>query len=74
MEIIGYVLVAVSLYFIPTGVAAIRHKRNAGAICILNLLLGWTVVGWVIALVWAAMVDASVPRNSSRTNGLGQRS
>jgi hypothetical protein len=38
-------------YFLPAIIA--HNKRNAGAILILNLLTGWTVVGWVIALVWA---------------------
>jgi hypothetical protein len=32
-------------------------KHNAGAIFALNLLLGWTLVGWVVALVWALAVD-----------------
>ena len=39
------------LYFLPTIIGF--QKRNAGAIFVLNLLLGWTVIGWVIALVWA---------------------
>jgi hypothetical protein len=38
-------------YFVPT--IAGRKKRNAQAIMLLNLLLGWTLVGWVVALVWA---------------------
>ena len=38
-------------YFLPSIIA--HNKRNAGAIFVLNLLTGWTVVGWVIALVWA---------------------
>jgi hypothetical protein len=32
-------------------------KRNASAIIALNLLLGWTFLGWVIALVWALKKD-----------------
>jgi hypothetical protein len=38
-------------YFLPAIIA--HNKRNAGAIFVLNLLTGWTVVGWIIALVWA---------------------
>lgn len=34
-------------------------KRNAGAIFVLNLLLGWTVIGWIVALVWALTVDSA---------------
>ncbi len=41
------------LHFLPTFVAAMRGHQNAVAIFVLNLLLGWTVIGWVVALVWA---------------------
>lgn len=49
------ILVVVVLYFLPTIVG--WNKRNAGAIFVLNLLLGWTFIGWVVALVWALMYD-----------------
>jgi len=48
----------VILYMVPAIVAAARKKRNAGAICVLNLVLGWTVIGWCVALVWASANDA----------------
>lgn len=34
-----------------------RKKRNASAIFWLNFLLGWTVVGWIAALIWALKTD-----------------
>ena len=43
------------LYFLPTIVG--RNKRNASAIMMLNIFLGWTFIGWVVALVWAMTVD-----------------
>jgi len=43
----------VLLYFVPTIVAGNRIHPQTGAIFVLNLCLGWTLVGWVIALVWA---------------------
>lgn len=52
------------VYFLPSIVAGTRKKRNANAITVLNLFLGWTLIGWVIALVWAAMNDEPA---SSRT-------
>lgn len=45
---------AIAIYFIPTIAAAHRQHHNTGAILLLNLLLGWTALGWIIALVWAA--------------------
>lgn len=47
----------VAFYFLPTGIAIRRDKANLGAIFALNLLTGWTIVGWIIALVWALTVD-----------------
>lgn len=47
------------LYFAPKFVASYRHHPNVDAITMLNLLLGWTVIGWVVALVWAMMVQQS---------------
>jgi len=41
------------LYFLPTIIAISKHHKNALAIFVLNFFLGGTVIGWVIALVWA---------------------
>jgi hypothetical protein len=43
------------IYFLPTIIG--YSKNNVLAIFILNLFLGWTFIGWVIALVWAASND-----------------
>jgi hypothetical protein len=51
------VVLLLFLYFVPTFVAGGRGHRQAVAIGVLNALLGWTVVGWVGALVWACMKD-----------------
>ncbi len=40
------------LYIVPSVVAASREHHNAGAIVALNILLGWLLIPWVIALVW----------------------
>jgi Superinfection immunity protein len=46
------------MYFLPSIVALIRSKRDTLAIFLLNFFLGWSVIGWIIALVWAAKNDA----------------
>jgi len=57
----GFLLiVAAILYFIPTITAYERHHRQAGAIATLNVLLGWTFLGWVIAMVWSCTSDTRV--------------
>ena len=48
-------------YFIPTITAFSRHHHNAAAICALNIFLGWTLIGWVTALVWALSRPAPPP-------------
>jgi len=45
--------VVLTLYFVPSFVAASRGHQNRVAIFALNLLLGWTFLGWVGALVWS---------------------
>ena len=44
---------AMVVYFVPTIVAAASKHHNTTAIFVLNLFLGWTLIGWVAALVWA---------------------
>ena len=46
-------LLMLLVYFAPTAVASMRKHINRSAIAALNLLLGWTVLGWIAALVWA---------------------
>lgn len=51
----GLLLIAFAIlaYFLPTIIASLRGHHNDVAIFVLNLLLGWTLLGWVIALVWS---------------------
>jgi len=52
-------LFAVALYFLPTIIG--HNKRNAAGIFLLNFFFGWTIIGWVIALVWACAADGRTP-------------
>lgn len=52
---------AVLIYFIPGIIAANRDHPNTGAIWALNLLLGWTVLGWIGSLVWALTYNKATP-------------
>ena len=60
-QIVLAIVAAFAFYFLPTIIANGNHKRNAGAILALNLLLGWTLIGWVVALVWSLTSDAAQP-------------
>ncbi len=41
------------LYFLPLAIAFSRGHKDTGPIFVVDLFLGWTLVGWVVALVWA---------------------
>lgn len=41
------------LYFLPTIIVVKRRHRSTGGIVALNILAGWTFIGWLIALVWS---------------------
>lgn len=51
----GLIIVAsvIFIYFIPA-IFAYRHAHpNTGAILAINLLAGWTLLGWIAAAIWA---------------------
>jgi Superinfection immunity protein len=48
-------------YFLPSMIASSRKHHQTLAIFLLNLLLGWTVLGWIGALVWAATAVQQPP-------------
>ena len=51
-----FLLFLTLLYFMPT---IVGHKhRNVLSIFLVNFFLGWTVIGWVIAMIWACSADA----------------
>ena len=41
------------LYFLPAIIAGARHTHNSTGILLLNVFLGWTVIGWFVALLMA---------------------
>ena len=51
MEIV-FILIVLGLYFLPTIIACAREHHNSTAILVFNLVLGWTLLGWLLALVW----------------------
>lgn len=49
--------VAMGIYFLPTTIADEKRHKNTTAIFIVNLFFGYTIIGWVIALIWALTED-----------------
>lgn len=67
----GLFFVFALFYFLPTAVALLRGIKTPQGPILLNLLLGWTILGWVAALIWAACAPIAAP--SVRTPGLQTR-
>jgi Superinfection immunity protein len=51
LVLLGFLL---GVYFLPAIIALARHHHQRIAILVLNLVAGWTLIGWVVALVWAS--------------------
>ena len=49
----GLLVVLVLLYFVPSIIAFRRMHHKRRAITGLNILLGWSVLGWIVAFLWA---------------------
>ena len=68
MEILLLILLLLFIYFILGIHAADIGHPHALAIFLLNVFLGWTFVGWVIALVWAVIPVRPAQPGSSGTS------
>lgn len=52
--VIAWVTTALTgLYMLPWAIAASRGKSNQWSVFLVDLLLGWTLIGWIVALVMA---------------------
>ena len=47
------VIILIVLGLMPTWVSLGRGHRNLASIIATNVLLGWTLIGWIIALIWS---------------------
>ena len=72
MEImtIFIVMLFIAFYLLPSIIANIRHVAHLHAIESVNVLLGWTILGWLAALIWAIAekTEAPVIRPKPRTD------
>lgn len=49
-------MMLLSVYFLPTIIAIIKNN-NKTKVILFNIFLGWTMVMWIISLVWAFKRD-----------------
>jgi hypothetical protein len=53
VELLFILVIGLFLYFLPWLISSSRQHHNQSGIFILNLLIGWTFIGWIVALVMA---------------------
>lgn len=47
------IVLGLVVYLVPSIIAEERNSRKLHPIIIVNIFLGWTLVGWGVALAWA---------------------
>ena len=59
LQFIFILLLQLLLYLLPGIIASFRGNRNNAPIWVINIFLGWTFVGWVVALAWSLTNDTT---------------
>lgn len=58
---------AVVLYLFPTVLAFYRDCKATLWIAVVNVFLGWTILGWFVAIGWAASGKIETPSPAAAT-------
>lgn len=58
------IFIGALLYILPSIIAGYKESKDYTGIWLINIFLGWTVIGWVVALLWALRLN-----QGSRPNG-----
>ena len=66
--VIGHWIIVVGVvgvYFVPCIVGQVRDVKPYAAIAMLNVFLGWTFLGWIGALLWAAVAEKKTAKTTT---------
>ncbi len=58
VTVIELMLIAI-LYMLPTLIAYARDIPQRGTITVVNIIFGWTLIGWIIAFLWAMIAETT---------------
>ena len=61
-----FFMIFLAVYFVPTIVASSRNVKHLAGIIVLNIFLGFTLLGWVGALIWAVSDEKLKVKSSKR--------
>ncbi len=65
--IIMGVFVALALYFLPLIIAAARKHNQILPITLITIFLGWTFLGWLVAIIWSFSPDVQSPSDNQES-------
>jgi hypothetical protein len=60
-----WIVILLALYFIPAIISFYKKHKNTTAIVLLNFFLGWTLLGWVGALIWSVYKPSNNSKNKN---------
>lgn len=55
--VLWFFAIAMALYFLPVLIARLRDAAHTGGLFLVNLFFGWTMIGWLLCLVWALLAE-----------------
>lgn len=58
-------------YFLPALIASQRRVKPATTIFLINLAFGWTVLGWLAALIWA-VAERPLPAAPAKPSAMAE--
>ena len=53
-------LLCVIIYMLPTLIAYARDIPSRKTVTVVNVVFGWTLIGWFICFLWATLAETSV--------------
>tara|TARA_A100001037_G_scaffold99697_1_gene90889 strand:- start:138 stop:449 length:312 start_codon:yes stop_codon:yes gene_type:complete len=63
VRLILAIICLISIFFIPTSIALFRDSSKKWGIFLVNILVGWTGIGWIVALIWAFVSESNKEKN-----------
>ena len=73
LELLPALLLFIGMYWSPTLIAIGRRAWNWPAIALVNTLVGWTLIGWVIAFAWSVVGKPAVLAATNGNRDLTQK-
>ena len=53
ISFIFLIIITALIYFVPTIIALVKHHTYKLYIIVINIILGWTLLAWIVCLIWS---------------------